>query len=45
MAEGVGPYGSVPPTPRWKRLTAVAGLTALAGGAALGARGLARAVR
>lgn len=45
MSEGVGPSGSVPPTPRWKRFTAVAGLAALAGGAALGARGLARVVR
>jgi short-subunit dehydrogenase len=49
VPEGVGPRGSVPPTPRWKRFTATAGLVALAGGAlsgvALGARGLARAVR
>jgi short-subunit dehydrogenase len=49
VAQGVGPRGSVPPTPRWKRYTATAGLMALAGGAlsgmALGARGLARAVR
>lgn len=47
--QGVGPRGSVPPTPRWKRFTATAGLMALAGGAlsgvALGARELARAVR
>jgi short-subunit dehydrogenase len=49
VPEGVGAYGSVPPTPRWKRITAAAGLAALAGGvlggAALGARGLARVVR
>ncbi|KFE68614.1 SDR family NAD(P)-dependent oxidoreductase [Hyalangium minutum] len=49
VRQGVGPHGSVPPTPRWKRFTATAGLVALAGGAlsgvALGARGLARAVR
>ncbi|MCP3137209.1 SDR family NAD(P)-dependent oxidoreductase [Pyxidicoccus xibeiensis] len=49
VPQGVGAYGSVPATPRWKRFTAVAGLAALAGGvlggAALGARGLARAVR
>ncbi|MFP2926460.1 SDR family NAD(P)-dependent oxidoreductase [Pyxidicoccus sp. 3LG] len=49
VPQGVGAYGSVPPTPRWKRYTAVAGLAALAGGvlggAALGARGLARAFR
>ena len=48
-SDGVGAYGSVPPTPRWKRFTAVMGLAALAGGllggAALGARGLARGVR
>lgn len=48
VPEGVGPYGSVPPTPRWKRYTATAGIVALAGGvlggAALGARGLARAL-
>jgi len=45
----VGPRGSVPPTPRWKRFTATAGLVALASGAlsgvALGARGLVRAAR
>ncbi|QSQ21579.1 SDR family NAD(P)-dependent oxidoreductase [Pyxidicoccus parkwayensis] len=44
VPQGVGPYGSVPPTPKWKRLTAVVGLAALAGGmlggAALGVRGL-----
>jgi short-subunit dehydrogenase len=49
VPQGVGPRGSVPPTPRWKRFTATAGLVALASGAlsgvALGARGLARAVR
>ncbi|NMO13994.1 SDR family NAD(P)-dependent oxidoreductase [Pyxidicoccus fallax] len=45
VSQGVGAYGSVPPTPGWKRFTAVAGLAALAGGAVLGARGLARAVR
>jgi short-subunit dehydrogenase len=49
VPQGVGPRGSVPPTPRWKRLTATAGLAALAGGVlggvALGARGLVRAVR
>ncbi|WP_164019120.1 SDR family NAD(P)-dependent oxidoreductase [Pyxidicoccus trucidator] len=49
VPEGVGAYGSVPPTPKWKRFSTVAGLAALVGGvlggAALGARGLARAVR
>lgn len=45
VAEGVGPYGSVPPTPLWKRVTATAGLAALAGGVVLGVTGLARAVR
>lgn len=49
VPQGVGPRGSVPPTPRWKRFTATAGLVALAsgalGGVALGARGLVRAVR
>lgn len=49
VPQGVGPRGSVPPTARWKRFTATAGLVALAGGAlggvALGARGLVRAAR
>lgn len=49
VPQGVGPRGSVPPTPRWKRFTATAGIVALAGGAlggvALGARGLVRIVR
>lgn len=49
VPQGVGAYGSVPPTPAWKRFGVAAGLAALAGGvlggAALGARGLARAVR
>ncbi|WP_224371487.1 SDR family NAD(P)-dependent oxidoreductase [Hyalangium versicolor] len=49
VAQGVGPRGSVPPTPRWKRFSATAALVALAGGAlggvALGAHEVARAVR
>ncbi|WP_223640421.1 SDR family oxidoreductase [Corallococcus sp. EGB] len=49
MAQGVGPRGSVPPTPAWKRFTAALGLAALTGGvvggAVLGARGLVRAAR
>jgi short-subunit dehydrogenase len=45
VAEGVGPYGSVPPTPVWKRVSATAGLVALAGGMVLGVAGLARAAR
>jgi short-subunit dehydrogenase len=45
MPEGVGPYGSVPPTPVWKRVTATAGLAALAGGVVMGVAGLARAAR
>jgi short-subunit dehydrogenase len=49
VPQGVGPRGSVPPTPRWKRFTATAGIVALAsgalGGVALGARELVRAVR
>lgn len=45
VPEGVGPYGSVPPTPVWKRVTATAGLAALAGGVVLGVAGLARAAR
>jgi hypothetical protein len=49
VAQGVGPRGSVPPTPRWKRFSATAALVALAGGTlggvALGARELVRAVR
>ncbi|HYO53273.1 hypothetical protein [Archangium sp.] len=45
MAQGVGPYGPVPPTPLWKRLSATAGLVALAGGVVLGMAGLARAAR
>jgi short-subunit dehydrogenase len=49
VSQGVGPRGSVPPTPRWVRFSATAGLVALAGGTlggmALGARALARAVR
>jgi short-subunit dehydrogenase len=38
IPEGVGPLGSVPPTPAWKRLAAGAALFGLAGGA-LGAVG------
>jgi short-subunit dehydrogenase len=49
VPEGVGPRGSVPPTPAWLRFTAALGLAALTGGvvggAALGARGVARALR
>jgi short-subunit dehydrogenase len=49
VPQGVGPRGSVPPTSRWKRLAATAGLVALTGGTlgglALGARGLVRVVR
>jgi short-subunit dehydrogenase len=45
VPEGVGPYGSVPPTPVWKRVTATAGLAALAGGVVMGVAGLARAAR
>ncbi len=47
--EGVGQYGSVPPTPLWKRAGMTAGVLAaglgLVGGAVLGGRGLVRAVR
>jgi short-subunit dehydrogenase len=47
--EGVGQYGSVPPTPRWKRAGLTAGVLAaglsLVGSVVLGGRGLARAVR
>jgi short-subunit dehydrogenase len=45
VAEGVGPYGPVPPTPRWVRFSATAGLAALVGGVVLGVAGLARAAR
>ncbi|RYZ41425.1 MAG: SDR family NAD(P)-dependent oxidoreductase [Myxococcaceae bacterium] len=49
VEQGVGPRGSVPPTPAWVRFTATLGLAALAGGvlggAALGARSVARAAR
>jgi short-subunit dehydrogenase len=45
VAQGVGPYGPVPPTPLWKRISATAGLVALAGGVVLGVAGLARAAR
>ncbi len=45
MSEGVGPEGPVPPTPRWKRYSATAGLVALMGGLVFGVAGLARAVR
>jgi short-subunit dehydrogenase len=45
VPEGVGPYGSVPPTPGWKRVSATAGLAALVGGVVLGVAGLARAAR
>jgi short-subunit dehydrogenase len=49
MPEGVGRYGSVPPTPLWKRAGVAAGVLAaglgLLGGAVLGGRGLARVVR
>jgi short-subunit dehydrogenase len=47
--EGVGQYGSVPPTPRWKRAGAAAGVLAvgvgLVGSVVLGGRELARVVR
>jgi hypothetical protein len=47
--EGVGQYGSVPPTPLWKRAGLTAGVLAaglgLVGSAVLGGRGLARALR
>ncbi|TSC23160.1 SDR family oxidoreductase [Corallococcus sp. Z5C101001] len=45
MEEGVGPRGSVPPTPAWLRFTATLGLAVLTGGAVLGARSLARVAR
>ncbi len=49
VPQGVGPYGSVPPTARWKRYTVTAGLVALAsgalGGVALGTRAVVRGVR
>ena len=45
VPQGVGPYGSVPPTPVWKRVSATAGLVALMGGLVLGVAGLARAGR
>ncbi|RKH42006.1 SDR family NAD(P)-dependent oxidoreductase [Corallococcus sp. AB049A] len=49
VEQGVGPRGSVPPTPAWKRFSATLGLAALTGGvvggAVLGTRGLLRAVR
>lgn len=49
VPQGVGPRGSVQPTPRWKRFSATAAIVALAGGTlggmALGARELVRAVR
>ncbi|PTL79642.1 SDR family oxidoreductase [Vitiosangium sp. GDMCC 1.1324] len=45
MPEGVGPYGPVPPTPRWKRISAAAGLAALMGGLLVGVAGLTRAAR
>ncbi len=47
--EGIGQYGSVPPTPLWKRAGMTAGVLAaglgLVGSVVLGGRGLARAVR
>ena len=43
MTRTVGPQGPVPPTPRWLRYSATAGLAALAGGVVLGMAGLARA--
>ena len=43
MKRSVGPQGPVPPTPRWMRFSATAGLAALAGGVVLGVAGLARA--
>lgn len=43
VPEGVGPYGSCPPTPRWKRWGAVAAL--LAGVGLVGAGGIAGGVR
>ena len=42
VREGVGPYGSVPPTPRWKMWGASLGLIALAG---LAGFGLQKAIR
>ena len=45
MPEANGPHGPVPPTPRWMRFSATAGLAALAGGVVLGVAGLARAAR
>ncbi|QRN97862.1 SDR family NAD(P)-dependent oxidoreductase [Archangium violaceum] len=45
IPQGVGPYGPVPPTPKWKRYSMAAGLAALAGGVVLGVAGLARAAR
>lgn len=49
VPQGVGPRGSVPPTARWKRFTATAGILAVAGGVlggvTLAGRGLVRAVR
>jgi short-subunit dehydrogenase len=43
VREGVGPYGSVPPTPRWKLWSAGVGLVAVLGLAGLGARRALRA--
>jgi len=45
VPQGVGPYGPVPPTPKWKRFSATAGLIALVGSVVLGVAGLARAMR
>jgi short-subunit dehydrogenase len=45
IPQGVGPEGPVPPTPRWKRYSATAGLVALVGGLVFGVAGLARAAR
>ena len=45
IPQGVGPEGPVPPTPRWKRYSATAGLMALMGGLVFGVAGLARAAR
>jgi short-subunit dehydrogenase len=45
MPRAQGPHGPVPPTPRWLRYSATAGLAALAGGVVLGVAGIARAAR
>ena len=42
IERGVGPYGSVPPTPRWKRALATAAIGAAAAGGAAGVGAVAR---